>query len=110
MGLLGFLPLSVFFAYFFWLGLRAVHRNSKNRRVSFLQAAILAQVSFCVFGGANFVLESPYLASLFWAGMGIGLRMIEKLDSERSIGCLVNHSWSEQRCSFGKLASPRAIL
>src|SRR6266853_2011865 len=108
MGLIGFLPLLAFLAYFFWLGLRAVHRNFANRRIVFLEILILAQFSFCVYGGAFPVLESPYAASLFWAGMGIGLRMIEKLDSERSIGRLVNHSWSEQRSSFGKLASPRA--
>jgi hypothetical protein len=64
---------------------RAVHRNSENRRVSFLQTLILAQVSFCVWGGADSVLESPYLASLFWVGMGLGLSMIQKLNYERSL-------------------------
>jgi len=85
MGLLGLLPLLFVLAYFFWLSLRAVHRNSENRCVSFLQTLILAQVSFCVFGGANLLLESPYLAALFWAGMGLGLRMIGKLNQETSI-------------------------
>jgi len=28
------------------------------------------------------------MASLFWAGMGVGLRMIEKFDFERSLGAL----------------------
>ncbi len=88
MGLLGFLPLLAFLAYFFWLCLRAVHHNSENRRVSFLQALILAQISFCVWGGADSVLESPYLASLFWVGMGIGLSMIQKLNYERSLQVL----------------------
>jgi O-antigen ligase len=85
MGLLGLLPLLSLLAYFFWLSLGAVHRNSENRRVFFLQILILAQVSFCVFGGANLMLESPYLASLFWAGMGLGLRMIARLNQETSI-------------------------
>ena len=85
MGLLGFLPLLALLAYFFGLCVRAVHRNSKNHRVSFLQALILAQVSFCVWGGADSVLESPYLASLFWVGMGLGLSMIQKLNYERSL-------------------------
>ncbi len=88
MGLLGFLPLLALLAYFFWLCLRAVHHNSENRRVSFLQALILAQISFCVWGGADSVLESPYLASLFWVGMGIGLGMIQKLNYERSLQTL----------------------
>jgi O-antigen ligase len=85
MGLLGFLPLLALLVYFFWLCVRAVHRNSENRRVSFLQTLILAQVSFCVWGGADSVLESPYLASLFWVGMGLGLSMIQKLNFERSL-------------------------
>jgi len=85
MGLLGFLPLFALLAYFFWLCLRAVHRNSGNRRVSFLQTLFLAQVSLCVWGGADSMLESPYLASLFWVGMGIGLRIVQKLDYGRSL-------------------------
>jgi O-antigen ligase len=85
MGLLGLLPLLSLLAYFYWLSLRAVHRNSESRCVSLLQTLILAQVSFCVFGGGNLVLESPYLASLFWAGMGLGLRIVQKLDYERSL-------------------------
>jgi O-antigen ligase len=86
MGLTGFLPLFAVLACFFWLGLRALHRNSVNPRAHFLQIVILAQVSFCVYGGANFVLESPFLASLFWTGMGLGLRMIQKLDLETMLG------------------------
>ena len=91
MGLLGFLPLLALLVYFFWLCVRAVHCNSENRRVSFLQTLILAQVSFCVWGGADSVLESPFLASLFWVGMGLGLGMIQKLNFERS---LLNLSYS----------------
>jgi hypothetical protein len=85
MGLLGFLPLLALLVYFFWLCLQAVHRNSENRCVSFLQTLILAQVSLCVWGGADSVLESPYLASLFWVGMGIGLQTVQKLNYERSL-------------------------
>jgi O-antigen ligase len=89
MGLIGFLPLVAFIAYFFWLSLRAVHRNSETTRVSFLQILVLAQVSFCVWGGADSVLESPFLASLFWAGMGMGFRLIQKLNYEKSLSALV---------------------
>jgi len=38
-----------------------------------------------VWGGADSMLESPYLASLFWVGMGIGLRIVQKLDYGRSL-------------------------
>ncbi len=92
MGLIGFLPLLAFLAYFFWLGLRAIHRNSANRRVAFLEIVILAQLSFCVYGGAFPVLESPYSASLFWAGMGVGLRIIKKFDLERSLWSFANRT------------------
>ena len=86
MGLTGFVPLFVLLAYFFSMGLKAVHRNAENRRIAFLHLALLAQLSFCLYGAANLLLESPFLASLFWAGVGLGLRMINKLDLESSLG------------------------
>jgi O-antigen ligase len=85
MGLLGFLPLFALLVFFFRLCLQVVYRNPKNRRVLFLQTLILAQVSLCVWGGADSMLESPYLASLFWAGMGMGLRIVQKLNYEGSL-------------------------
>jgi len=85
MGFIGFLPFFAFLGYFFWRGLQAVRRNSENRHVAFLLMVILAQVCFCLFGAANLLLESPFLASLFWAGLGIGLRAIQKLDAERVV-------------------------
>ena len=84
MGLLGFLPLLIFLFYFFWLGFHCLRRNQTNNHVVFLEIVILAQVCFCVWGGASLMLESPYLASLFWAGVGISLRLAQKLDFERS--------------------------
>jgi O-antigen ligase len=85
MGVIGFLPLLGLLVYFFWLVARAVRRNLEIRRVAFLQIAFLAQGAFCCFGAANLMLESPFLASLFWAVMGLGLRMIEMLDFERTL-------------------------
>jgi O-antigen ligase len=84
MGLVGFLPLLVFLAYFFLFGFRAIRRNLQDYHVVFLEIVILALVCFCGWGGASLMLESPYLASLFWVGIGASLRMIHKLDSERS--------------------------
>lgn len=85
MGLLGFLPLLVFLTYFFCLGFHAIRRNRQDDHVVFLEIVILTQVCFCVWGGASLMLESPYLASLFWAGVGISLRLAQKLDLERSL-------------------------
>ena len=84
MGLIGFIPLLAFLCYFFWLSSRAVYRNRKNHRTLFLLIAVMGQMAFCLYGMANFVLESPFLASLFWASMGVGLRMIRILDVEQS--------------------------
>jgi len=78
-GILGLLPLFAFLAFSFQLGLRSVHRGARNARVIFLQIAILVQVAFCLYGAANLLLESPFLASLFWAAMGLGLRMTRML-------------------------------
>src|SRR5204863_280670 len=64
MGLIGFIPLLAFLCYFFWLASRAVYRNRKNHRTLFLLIAVMGQMAFCVYGMANFVLESPFLASL----------------------------------------------
>jgi O-antigen ligase len=83
MGLVGFLPLFGLLGYFFWRGLQCMHGNSENRRVVFLQIAILTQLALCLFGSANLLLESPYLASLFWTVMGVGLGMIRRLDLEK---------------------------
>lgn len=85
MGLSGFLALFALLAYFFWSTAQSIHRNSKNPRVALLQIVFLAQVSFCCFGSANLLLESPFLASLFWTGIGVGLRMVQLLEVEGSL-------------------------
>jgi O-antigen ligase len=89
MGLIGFSPLLSLLVCFFWVGVRAVRRNLSHGRVGFLQITLLAQVAFCLYGSANLLLESPFLASLFWASMGLSLRMIRMLDVERllQMGC-----------------------
>ena len=83
MGLIGFLPLLGLLVCFLGLSLRAARRNLDSNLVAFLQIMLLAQAAFCLYGTANLLLESPFLASLFWAAMGIGLRMIRMLDAER---------------------------
>jgi O-antigen ligase len=106
MGLVGFLPLFALLCYFFCVSLRAVHRNAKNRHISFLQALLLAQAAFCVFGTANFVFESPYVASLFWAGLGVGFHMITKFDVEHLLRGFVNRRGMQS--AFGKFSTQGA--
>jgi O-antigen ligase len=110
MGLIGFLPLLAILASFFSLGLKAIHRNSPTRSVALLQVAVLSQISFCVYAGGSYLLESPYLASLFWAGMGVGLRMFEKYDFEQSVRAIASHGGLKQRSGFRNLAIRRATL
>ncbi len=85
MGLTGFLPLLALLSFLFWVTLRSVDRNRRNRRVTFLQIVLFGQLAFCIYGAVNLVLESPFLASLFWATSGLGLRMTRMLDFERSL-------------------------
>ena len=85
MGLIGFIPLVTLICYFFWRVSAALHRHRKKRFALFLQVACAVQISLCLYGMANFVLESPHLASLFWAAMGVDLRMIRMLDLEQSL-------------------------
>ena len=85
MGLIGFFPLLALLICFFWHGFRAVRRNLDNRRVGWLQIMLLALVAFCLYGSANLLLESPFLASLFWVAIGLTLRIIRILDSERQL-------------------------
>jgi hypothetical protein len=47
------------------------------------------------------MLESPYLASLFWAGVGISLRLAQKLDFERSFEALQNQNQVQQSFTEG---------
>lgn len=109
MGLLGFLPLLVFLTYFFWLGFHAIRRNRQDHHVVFLEIVILAQICFCVWGGASLLLESPYLASLFWAGVGISLRVAQKLDLESSFrGIAKSQSGGTTKCSWE--ASDRTVI
>lgn len=85
MGIIGFSPLLALLVCFFWHGLRAVRRNLNNKRVGWLQIMLLAQMAFCLYGSANLLLESPFLASLFWAAIGLTLRMIRLLDGEHAL-------------------------
>jgi O-antigen ligase len=92
MGLLGGIPLFAFLGYFFWRVYAALRRHHRKGRVLFLQVGCAVQVCFCLYGMANLALESPHLASIFWAAMGVDLRMIRMLDLEQSLRKRANAS------------------
>jgi O-antigen ligase len=83
MGVIGFLPLLALLVYFFWSTIGAAHCNLGSRRVALLQIVVLAQLAFLLYGAANLMLESPFLAALFWATCGLGLRIVRMLNLER---------------------------
>jgi O-antigen ligase len=82
MGLIGFLPLLALLTHFLWTVVRGLLRNSRNHGVAFAWIVVLAEIAFCFYGAANLLLESPFLASLFWAFMGLGLSITRLLDHE----------------------------
>lgn len=49
----------------------------------YLYIIILVQAAFCMFGGLNLLLESPFTASFFWINLGIGCRAIALLRESR---------------------------
>jgi len=99
MGLIGFLPLFALLVCFLWFSFRAVHRNWDGNRVAFLQIMLLAQVALCLYGTANLLLESPFLASLFWVAMGLGLRMIPMLDADRLLQRYLHAGQNTDECT-----------
>jgi O-antigen ligase len=85
MGLTGFLPLISLLAYLLWQGLHSLRRQAENRYIAFLKIVFFAQSAFCLYGMANLLLESPFLASLFWTSGGLFLRLIRLLELEGSL-------------------------
>lgn len=83
MGLIGFFPLLALLTYFLWTTVRGLPRNSRNHGAALAWIVVLAVIAFCFYGAANLLLESPFLASIFWAFMGLGLSMARLLDCER---------------------------
>jgi len=83
MGLAGFLPLLALLGYFLWSTIGAAPRNFEIRRVALLQIVVSAQLAFLLYGTANLMLESPFLAALFWATLGLGLRIVRMLNLGR---------------------------
>lgn len=83
MGLAGFVPFVALIAYVHWIGLRALRRSRGQVGAVFLFVALLFVLEMSLYGWLNLMLESPFLASMFWMGMGIALRMMTLLRAER---------------------------
>jgi O-antigen ligase len=81
MGLLGFVPAMVLLVGFQWRGWSALRSFHEQPGALFLYVLLLTQLVMCFFGGLNLLLESPFLGSIFWVILGVGIRMISLLRS-----------------------------
>jgi O-antigen ligase len=79
MGLLGFIPFSLFLSSLFvkgWQGFQAARRNPN---APYLHLLLLVLFGMCLYGGLNLLLESPFLAVGFWVLVGLIIRSWELL-------------------------------
>ena len=57
-------------------GLEESSAMSSHSQATAMYGLMLGQLLMCLFGVLNLLLESPFLASIFWLTVGIGLRMM----------------------------------
>lgn len=81
-GLLGFIPLVIVLGLFNWKGWSTLRRFRARGESSLLFSLLLGHLGMCLFGLLNLLLESPFLASVYWLMVGVGLRMIVLLGRE----------------------------
>jgi len=81
MGLLGLLPLLLFLSYIQWKGWKVWRAFTDSRESVLLYTILVVQLVICAFGCLNLLLESPFLASIFWLSAGLTLRMTHLLRS-----------------------------
>jgi O-antigen ligase len=81
MGLLGFLPVMVLLVGFQWKGWTTLRSFHQQPGALFLYLSLLAHLVASVFGFLNLLLESPFLASVYWVILGVGFRVTSLLRS-----------------------------
>jgi len=79
MGVLGFLPAMVLLVGFQWKGWSSLRSFHQQPGALFLYVLLLAQLAASVFGCLNLLLESPFLASIYWVILGLGMRVMALL-------------------------------
>lgn len=75
MGVLGIATLAAVLIYYFKAGWRLLRSVGNDSHAVWLYVMLIFQLSMCFYGGLNLMLESPFLASVFWLGIGIGWRI-----------------------------------
>ena len=82
MGVLGFVPLFLLLFFFYWKGWKAIRHSNGGAGSVFLYIALLSHIVISMFGALNLLLESPFLASVYWLLCGLGIRAIVLLQRE----------------------------
>jgi hypothetical protein len=85
MGLLGFMPAMVMLAGFQWKGWKSLRMFHQRPGTAFLYAVLLGQLVVYLYGSLNLLLESPFLASIFWLSVGVEMSLISLLRTSSQI-------------------------
>jgi O-antigen ligase len=81
MGLVGFLPMIILMVGVQWKGWSSLRSFQQRSGSSVLYVLLLAQLAISVFGFLNLLLESPFMASIFWVILGVQIRVVSLLRS-----------------------------
>lgn len=76
MGIVGILPFGVLLATFLFQGWRTLFAFRDRKETAWLYVLLLGVLAQCLNGVFNYVVESPFMASMFWISIGIGFRMV----------------------------------
>jgi O-antigen ligase len=75
MGLLGAVPLIAVLGSFHWKGWKSLSMLKGDGNGLILYILLVSQLVMCAYGFLNLLLESPFLASIYWLMLGAGMRM-----------------------------------
>jgi O-antigen ligase len=87
MGIVGILPFGVLLVTFLLRGWRTLFAFRDRKEAAWLYVLLLGLLAQCLNGIFNYVVESPFMASMFWISIGIGFRMIVML-RQTSVGAV----------------------
>jgi O-antigen ligase len=85
MGIVGFLPLAAILFEYYRRSMRGLYQLRNLQRSTWLLLVLSIQFSFCAYGALNLLLESPFLASLFWINIGMTVSVMLLLRKEAEL-------------------------
>jgi O-antigen ligase len=81
MGIVGIFPFLVLLATFFFRSWRTLLASRNRQEAAWLYILLVGIVAQCLNGLFNYVVESPFMASMFWISIGMGFRVVFMLQS-----------------------------